>query len=49
MAVVSSRGLLGCDAMECTGRIPMFQRSMLHGGALTSETLVSYHNTDTAS
>jgi hypothetical protein len=25
----SSRGLLGCDAMQCCGRIPTFRRSML--------------------
>jgi hypothetical protein len=26
---VSSRGLLCCDAVQCCGRIPSFQRSML--------------------
>jgi len=26
---ISSRGLLGCDTMQCCGRIPTFQRSML--------------------
>jgi hypothetical protein len=26
---VSSRGLLGCDAVQCCGGIPMFQWSML--------------------
>jgi hypothetical protein len=45
--------LLGCDAMYCYGRIPMFQRSMLLSAtfilkmeaAWISETLVSYHIT----
>jgi hypothetical protein len=25
---ISSRGLLGCDAVQCCDRIPTFQRSM---------------------
>jgi hypothetical protein len=33
---VSSRGLMGSDAVYCCGRIPMFQKSMLFS---------SYHKT----
>jgi hypothetical protein len=37
---------MGCDAVQCRGRIPMFQRSNLKmEKALTSETLISYHDT----
>jgi hypothetical protein len=48
----SSRGLLGCVAVYCCGKIPTFQSSMLLQGevslktevARASEMLVSYHN-----
>jgi len=52
--VVSGKGLLGCDTVQCC-RIPTFQRSILPPSSIhftlkmeaawTSETLVSNHNT----
>jgi hypothetical protein len=41
---VSGRCLLGCDAVQCCGRIQTFQISMLPPFSWTSESLVSYHN-----
>jgi hypothetical protein len=40
---ISSRGLLGCDAVWSCGRAPTFQRSRLPPSS--SETSVSYHIT----
>jgi hypothetical protein len=42
----SSRGLLGCDAVNFCGRIPTCQRFIIPKMVATwpSETLVSYHN-----
>jgi len=29
ICIITSRGLLRCDAVQCCGRVPTFQRSML--------------------
>jgi len=44
MDLGKSRVLLSCDAVWWYGRIPKFQRSILHPLSGWSETTVSYYN-----